>query len=164
MQAQLKEHLPNSHYVHCRSHLLNLAAANVASGFKPLKALFSAFNSLWNFFHNSPKRQNKLAEVQSILNDPVLELVRSGDTRWTSNYRSVKAICTCLRAIVFTLQEMHISAADLSSEAGGLLLTFQDRQCVLLIFALKQILHPLHTLTLTLQSPKLCLVDLPSRV
>lgn len=163
VQAQLKAHLPNSHYIHCPSHLLHLAAANVAAGFKPLKMLFSSFNSLWTFFHNSPKRTSKLTEVQSILDDPVLQLVRNGDTRWTSNYRSVKAIKACLRSIIFTLQDMHTSGGDLASEAGGLLLTFQNSTSILLIFALEIILQPLHTLTLSLQSSKLNLADVPSR-
>ena len=164
VQAQLKKNLPNSNYIHCRSHLLHLAAANVASSFKPLKVLFSSLNSLWKFFHNSPKRTNQLNEIQSILDDPVLQLVRNGDTRWTSNYRSVKAVRTCLRSIIFTLQDIHTGGADLSSEAGGLLLTFQNSTSILLIFALELILQPLHTLTLSLQSSKLSLADVPSRV
>lgn len=53
-----------------------------------------------------------MRQMQDILNDPVLELVRAGDTRWTSNYRAVKAIRTNLTAIVFTLQEIHGDAGD----------------------------------------------------
>ena len=83
--------------------MLSLIAENVANEFKPLKALFSSFNSLWKFFHGLPKRHNKLSEMQAILEDPVLELLRAGDTRWTSNYRAVKAIRNCLREVVFTL-------------------------------------------------------------
>ena len=164
VQAELKKHMVNAKYIHCRSHLLSLAASNVALEFKPLKALFSMFNSTWKFFHNSPKRHNTLREMQSILDDPQLELVRSGDTRWTSNYRSVKAIRTCLRALVFPLQEIHASAGDLSSEAGGLLLTMQNASSVAMIFAVEQVLQPLHTLTLMLKSSKLSLADLPNRV
>jgi len=52
-------------------------------------------------------------------------IVRVCDTRWTSNYRAVTAIVNNLRAIVLTLQELHTESGDLSSEAGGLLLTFQ---------------------------------------
>lgn len=47
VQAKLKKELLSSaNYIHCRSHLLNLAAANVAREVKPLQALFSSFNSL----------------------------------------------------------------------------------------------------------------------
>lgn len=165
VQAKLKrELLPNANYVHCRSHLLNLAAANVARDMKPLRALFSSFNSLWTFFHNSPKRHNVLVQVQQILKDPALELVRAGDTRWTSNYRAVHTVKLCLRSIVAALQEVHCSSGDLSSEAGGLLLTFQDPTSVLLIHALDEILLPLHILTLQLQSSKMSLADLPEKV
>ena len=164
VQAILKKEMTNAHYIHCRNHLLNLTAANVAHDFKPLRALFSSFNSLWKFFHNSPKKHGNLDEVQSILDDPVLQLVRAGDTRWTSNYRAVRAIRVTLRAIVYALQEIHTASADLSSEAGGLLLTFQDKQSLLLIFAVEQILMPLNALTLTLQSPKLSLTELPTKV
>lgn len=164
VQAKLKPFLPNSRYVHCRSHLLNLAAGNIANSFKPLKSLFSAMNSLWKFFHNSPKRNNQLQQMHDILNDPVLELVRTGDTRWTSNFRAVKAVHYNLSAIVFTLQEIHQSAGDYSSEAGGLLLTFQSETAVLLLFGLEQVLQALNMLTLILQSPKLSLAELPLKV
>lgn len=165
VQAKLKaELLVNAHYIHCRSHLLNLAAANVARDIKPLHGIFSSFNSLWKFFHNSPIRHNKLVNVRNILNDPGLELVRVGDTRWTSNYRAVRAVRTSIEGIVITLQEIHACAGDLSSEAGGLLLTYQDQTSILLIHVIEEILHPINILTLALQSPKLSLADLPEKV
>lgn len=102
--------------------------------------------------------------MQETLNDPVLELVRAGDTRWTSNFRAVKAVRNSLNAIVFTLQEIHQSAGDYSSEAGGLLLTFQSETAVLLLFGLEQVLKAVNMLTLIIQSPKLSLADLPVKV
>jgi len=82
VQAKLKkELLSKANYIHCRSHLLNLAAANVARDVKPLLGVFSSLNSRWKFFHNSPKRHKVLTEVQRILQDSALELVRAGDTR-----------------------------------------------------------------------------------
>ena len=165
VQALLREDcVTNANYIHCRSHLLHLAAANVAEKFKSLKALFSAFNSVWRFFHHSPKRHNCLIEMKKILNDPELELVGTGDTRWTSNYRAVKAVKSNLNALILTLQNIHSESGDLSSEAGGLLLTFQNSTSILLIFALEEILLLLYTLTLTLQSKRLSLSHLPEKV
>lgn len=115
VQAKFKPFLPNSRYVHCRSHLLNLAAGNIANSSKPLKSLFYAMNLLWKFFHNSPKQNNRLQQMHDILNDPVLELIRTGDTRWTSNFRAVKAVRYNLNALVLTLQKIHQSAGDYSS-------------------------------------------------
>lgn len=102
--------------------------------------------------------------MQKVLSDPELELVSADDTRWTSHYRAVRAIRINLRALVFTLQNIHCSAGDLSSEAGGLLLTFHNTTSILLLFALEEILTPLYTLTLALQSAKLPLVHLPEKV
>ena len=112
--------MPNAHYIHCRSHLLNLAAANVANDFKPLRALFSTFNSMWKFFHNSPKKHGDLDEIQKVLDNPVLQLVRAGDTRWTSNYRAVSAIRVTLRAIVYELQEIHASSGVYTCECDSM--------------------------------------------
>lgn len=164
VQAQLNKTLVNANYIHCRSHLLNLAAANVAEKMKSWKVLFSAFNSLWKVRHQSPKCHNKFVAVQQIMQDSTLELVRVGDNRWTSNYRAVTAIVKHLRAIVVTLQELHADSGDISSEAGGLLLTFQDGSKTAQLFALAEILQPLHTLTLILQSTKLTLTDFPLKV
>ena len=105
-----------------------------------------------------------MVEMRKILDDPQLELVSAGDTRWTTHYRAVKAICLNLPALVMTLQDIHCIAGDLSSEAGGLLLTFQNQTSILLRHALEQILYPLYTLTLALQSTKLSLVHLPEKV
>ena len=53
VQALLKKDcLLNANYIHCRSHLLHLAATNVAEKFKLLKGLFSAFSSVWKFYHS----------------------------------------------------------------------------------------------------------------
>jgi hypothetical protein len=165
VQAKLKaEGLINGNYVHCRSHLLNLAAANVANAIKPLQTLLSALNSTWRFFHGSPKRHNRLVDMKKILDDPELELVSTGDTRWTSHYRAVKAVKLSLRSLVMTLQDIHCSSGDLSSEAGGLLLTFQNKTSIVLLYALEEILNPLYVLTLALQSTKLSLIDLPEKV
>ena len=67
VQALLtRKGLVNGHYIHCRSHLPHLAAANAAVGFKPVQMLLSTLNSAWKFFHVLPKRHNTLVEMQKI--------------------------------------------------------------------------------------------------
>ena len=83
-----------------------------------------------------------------------------GDTRWTSHYRSVKAVVKCLRSIITTLQYLHQDSGDLSSKAGGLLLTFQDKQSVTLLFGIKDILEPICRLSAKLQNQS-TLYDFP---
>ena len=55
VQARLQEgKCPDASYVHCRSHLLQLAYVNSCDKIKPIKKLFSAINSLYRLFSQSP--------------------------------------------------------------------------------------------------------------
>ena len=162
VQARLREEkCLKATYVHCRSHLLQLACVYASDKLRPIKQLFSALNSLWRLFSLSPKRTHAFREVQEVLQDPKLSLVQVGDTRWTSHFRAVKAVVNCLQSIITTLQHLHQDSADLSSEAGGLLLTFQDRRSVVLLFAIKDTLDPVCKLALRLQHRNAALCDVP---
>ena len=90
-----------------------------------------------------------------------MSLVQPADTRWSSHYRAVRAVVKCLQSIVATLQHTHQDSGDLSSEAGGLLLTFQDRKSIVLLFAVKDILNPVCKLALKLQHESGALCDIP---
>ena len=94
---------------------------------KPIKSLFSAITSLYRLFSLSPKQTHALTQIQEALQDPNLSLVYAGDTRWTYHYRAVKTVVKCLCRINATLQHLHQDLGDLSSEGGGILLTFQDK-------------------------------------
>ena len=122
-----------------------------AEKLKPIKQLFSALNSLWCSFPQSPKHTYVLQEVQEVVHHPKLAQVQPGNTKWTSHYRAVRAIVKCLQRIVATLQHTHQDSGNLSSEAGGLLLTFQDHKSILLLFAIEDILNPVCKLALKLQ-------------
>ena len=162
VQAHLREgKCPDVSYVHCRSHLLQLACVNSCDKIKPIKKLFSAINSLYQLFSQSPKRTQALREVQDVLEDSKLSLVQPGDTRWSSHFRAIRAVIKCLNSIITTLQHLHQDSGDLSSEAGGLLLTFQDSTSIVLLFAVKNILTPvpINTLSLKLQNENAALCD-----
>ena len=54
VQAHLKqEKCPEAEYVHCCSHLLQLACVQACNKTKPIKHLFSALNSLYRLFSES---------------------------------------------------------------------------------------------------------------
>ena len=162
VQTRLREQkCEESTYVHCRSHLLQLACVYASEKLRPLKQLFSSLNSLWRLFSLSPKRTHTLRKVQDALQEPNLSLFKAGDTRWTSHYRAVKAVVKCLKGILITLQHLHQDSGDLSSEAGGLLLIFQDRKSIVLLFAIKDILDPVCRLALQLQHYNSSLCDIP---
>jgi len=82
-----------------------------------------------------------------------LSLVQPGNT---SHYRAVRAV-KCLQSVVTTLQHIHQDPGDLSSEAGGLLLTFHDRKSILLLFAVNEV-------ALKLQHENGALCDIPDLI
>ena len=100
-------------------------------------------------------------EVKEVLQEPDLTLVRAGDTRWNSHYKAVNAVVKCLKGIIVTLQHLHQDAGDLSSEAGGLLVTFQNQESIFLLFAVKDILEPVCRFSLKLQHYNAALCDVP---
>ena len=73
----------------------------------------------------------------------------------------MNAVVKRLMWITVTLQNLHQESGDLSSEAGGLLLTFQDRKSVILLFAVKDILDPVCKFALQLQHYNAALCDVP---
>ena len=76
----------------------------------------------------------------------------------------VRAVVKCLQSVVTTLQHIHQNSGDLSSEAGGLLLTFQDRKSILLLFAVKEVLNPVCKLAPKLQHENGALCDIPDSI
>ena len=92
------------------------------------------------------------------------QFIQPGDTRWTSHYKAVRAVVKCLQSVVTTLQHIHQDSGDLSSEAGGLLLTFQDRKSILLLFAVKEVLNPVCKLAPKLQHENGALCDIPDSI
>jgi hypothetical protein len=116
--------------------------------------MFSILSRLWRVLYNL----RKFKAIQDFLEDPDIELVRAGSTKWTSHYNCVASTTKCLESILVTLQQIHVDGADLSSEAGGLLLTLQTLRGITVLFAIKGILQPLSVLFKQLQSPSSTLV------
>ena len=73
----------------------------------------------------------------------------------------MKAVVKSLKGIIVTLQHLHQESGDLSSEVGGLLLTFQDRKSVILQFSVKDILDTVCKLALQVQHYNAALCDVP---
>ncbi|KAI6658864.1 E3 SUMO-protein ligase [Oopsacas minuta] len=67
VQIRLRLHAPSFIYVHCRCHKLQLAALNAASEHTVLKRVLVTLLTIWKAFHFSPKKAEKLGEIQAEL-------------------------------------------------------------------------------------------------
>ena len=68
-------------YIHCSCHSLQLASIQTAKSVKEIKMMFGAMTNLWKLFYYSPKKVETLANVQTVLNLPELNVDKPSDTR-----------------------------------------------------------------------------------
>jgi len=80
------------------------------------------------------------------------KLVQACDTRWLSNAGSVQVILQHYCAILLALESIYVTAGNLSSDAGGLLLTLKKPSTLFLITLLHEVFEPLAKLSKCLQS------------
>ena len=73
--------VPNALYINCSCHKLQLAA--VYSANEHMKG---------NEFSISPKRAEKLAEIEAVLNTPEIKVTKPSDTQWLAQERCAQAV------------------------------------------------------------------------
>ena len=82
VELRLRLHSPSPTYVHCRCHQLQLAAVNAADEHIEVKRVLGTLLTTWKAFHYSPKKAEKLAEIQAELNSPELKMLKPSDIHW----------------------------------------------------------------------------------
>lgn len=152
VQALLKEVAPKLIFVHCRSHLLQLALVKASTMVIEIKQVLSALTSLYSLFSRSPVRLGVLKQIQMAVDGIYHKLVQPGATRWLSYEGSVTVVLKHYGSICLALESIYTEAGDLSSTAGGLLLTFRKVSTLKFMLVLQYFLQPLARLSKTLQS------------
>ena len=86
----MKRNSPHAIFVHCHCHLLQLAGVQAANHTEGIKHTYITLITLWKLFHYSPKRSEKLKEIQRVLNLPELKIVKPSDPCWLVHEKCVK--------------------------------------------------------------------------
>lgn len=89
---QLKDLSPSLLSTHCIAHRLALSCGGAADQIPYLVKFQEILNSLYKYFHNSPKNTAKLESIQSILNSSSLKMKEVFHTRWLSFEGAVDAV------------------------------------------------------------------------
>ena len=76
----MRYHSPSALYVHSRCH--QLAAVYAAKEYNEVKKVFGTLLTMWKAFHYWPKKAEKLAERQVVLEAPEIVVTKPSDTRW----------------------------------------------------------------------------------
>ena len=183
VQAKVREKYPNVTYVHCRSHVLNLA---VSSGCNSVPSLFDSIQKLTWFLGGSAKRRAIFVEVASACRDDqkaLLDLLTETDcteevsdsaqavkeggkrstvpkfcaTRWTARISTLSALLSKYIDVIKALEDS--SSADARSDAASYIRLLEDSQFLVALVVAQFVLSYLGSVTTSLQSVQCNLVD-----
>ena len=112
VQTRLRLHAPSAVYVHGRCHKLQLAALNAAAEHTEVNRVLGTLLMIWKAFHYTPKKAEKLAEIQAELDSPEIKMQKSSDTRWLARERAVCVVRKSLPALVSTFEEVYDETGD----------------------------------------------------
>lgn len=162
VQLQVRLHAPSALYVHCRCHQLQLASVHAADEHREVKRMFGTLLTMWKTFHYSPKKAEKLTEIQIVLDAPELKVLKPSDTRWLARERCVRAVRKSLPSLVVTFQQIYNENGD--AEAYGLARLLCTYKFVSCLYMLCDVLHTLAKLQGSLQAKNLNLASVPVMV
>ena len=162
VQLRVRLHAPSALYVHCHCHQLQLASVHAADEHTEVKRMFGTLLTLWKTFHYSPKKAEKLTEIQKVLDAPELKVIKPSDTRWLARERCVRAVRKSLPSLVVTFQEIYNENGD--AEAYGLARLLCKYKFVSCLYMLCDVLHILAGLQGSLQAKTLNLGLVPGMV
>ena len=149
VSAQLKALQPSIISIHCVAHKLALAVSQAARIVSPVQRFKNCINSLFVFFHGSPKRQGRLRECFQILeNKPALKLRKPADTRWLACEEAVQVVKKSLQPLAITLEELSHSG---DATALGLATLLKRYEFIAGVFFMAEILPILSRLSKTFQ-------------
>ena len=76
VQRTVRVHATSALYVNCRCHQLQLASVHAADNHQEVKRVFRTLLTMCKTLHYSPKKAEKLSEIQQILDQPELKVLK----------------------------------------------------------------------------------------
>ena len=124
--------------------------------------MYVTLNTIWKFFHYSPKRAECLKEVQRVLDLPELKVVKHSNTRWLAHEDCVKAVKASYNAIVNALNNIYENTREL--EVLGISKALCKPSTVCAMYLLDYALPQVAKLSRSLQAEKIDLTAIVSLV
>nr|CAI5832529.1 unnamed protein product [Callosobruchus analis] len=106
LQTLIKEHAPNTDYVHCAAHALNFVFNDAARHVREVSTFFDNLEKIYTFFGNSIKRWAMLSDDSSEKYLITLKMVCP--TRWSSRNDALLAAKKNFLLIMKTLYQLYL--------------------------------------------------------
>ena len=162
VQNHLRFLSPNALYIYCRFHQLQLAALSAVNDHIVVKRVLGTLLTIWKVFHYSPKKAEKLALIQTVLQSLEIKITKPSDTRWLSCERAVRAVRESLPALVTTFEEIYNETGD--TESHGVASLLVKYKTVASVYTLCDVLHTVAKLQGSLQGKSIDIASVPAVV
>ncbi|XP_033742471.1 transmembrane protein C17orf113-like [Pecten maximus] len=140
----LKEN-PHIINTHCSAHRIALCSEQAAEDIPAMKYYQGILESIFYYFKKSPKRNDDVATVQKLLDDPVLKYREVHQVRWLSFYQALDAVYRTFDSLIsFFSTQTDPKAIGIKKKIG------QDF-FILQTYAMMDILQPIMRLNLFFQ-------------
>ena len=148
VQALLKEEHPWLIHVHCAAHRLNLVLVKALKNLCP--AMINIVDKLHSLF-NSAKTNDSFEAEQKTLKIRVLKIPLRSETRWSSMFHVLDAICSRFKPIMLTLMKRAGDDDNAALTAGGLYHKMACGEFIINCVVLRKALATIHSLSEYLQ-------------
>ncbi|KAL6505301.1 hypothetical protein OROGR_025118 [Orobanche gracilis] len=167
LKTLIQNENPSPYYVHCFAHQLQLTLVACAKSHIGVSGFFGMINMLVNLIRSSNKRMELLRGKQKVHYANLIEeglivtgsglnqessIVRAGDTRWGSHFRTLTSMMILYTPVLGVLEKVgDDSSFDMHGEAVFLLDLLQSFDFIFLLYLMVEVLEISHDLTVALQ-------------
>ena len=167
VQTCLRAQAPSAVYVHCRCHILQLAALNAGAEHTEVQWVLSTISTLltiWKAFHYSQKKAEKLADIQAKLKSSSRN--KNAEAQWYPLAVSWESYSCCTTKFTSTGREIYEEIYDVSgdAEAHGIATLLSKYKTVACIYMLSDLLYTVAKLQASLQSIWKILTGVPTKI
>ena len=156
LATRMKECSPESIYIHCYAHLLNLAIQATITQIEPLRKTLGQIQNLHNLIEASPKRHAIFNDIQIAGRSLVKTLKSLSVTRWSCHWEGVKVVIEELERIIKALLILKDdNNVKTYTDSRNLLIGICDFDFIIGLCILKIILSNTNSLSKYLQGKKI---------
>ena len=109
--TKLRELNPAMVCIHCAGHRLTLAVSQATDGIAYFTRYKTNVKSMFNFFHYSAVRYNRLREIQDLFDERQVRITEWHSIRWLSLQKAVATIIKIYGPLVATLENEAVNNA-----------------------------------------------------
>ena len=161
LQRRMRHVSPFCLYMNCRNHRLALCLKHLMKEY-PLLVDADSVLAIWKLFHYSPQRFHVFKTIQEVYGNQPITLIRAASTRWLSHGQAAIRFIDLLQSCLDALDQIYERKKE--PEVFGLRSSVTNKNTVLMILLLCDVLKPVSVLSMCLQEATINFMDIDTKV